>query len=374
MEKDEGTINKWGVNYLIDRVVKKVDVSEKIKDGWKVDKVKFQVALRRDADVVHLLICLEDLNVLNSGIVYWKSNNFKEMSHNFNIPCEFGNVYVGIGINSPGSGNSFKEGQKVVRVEYNPQKVNLYKEVPLLRFISSYPVYRIRIMQFDMAFDILDVCIDDVEIEYRHGLEKQCTIGTKKGLETIYRGAKGENGAIKVYDKVKELNKVHNEIWDEKGLCYLEKYTGMCTRVEITIKIPPKERFMFLNYSDGGVERFFFLQDWVCMPKIFSADKDVFVGHIIENYNGSQFANLYLCCNDLDYKITDNRTKKKARELYSDIKKELTSTNSKLGGKLVLYRFDNLHNTLTGYFGQMFCGDKMKTGDVIDWSEVENEE
>ena len=137
-------------------------------------------------------------------------------------------------------------------------------------------------------------------------------------LETIYLGTKGTNGAVKIYNKVKELNK-DNSIDTDTGELLKNNYTGICTRYEISIK--PEDDSINFNMVNP-----FLFDKYVKLHNIgIKANSDKILDKIKE-YNGADFTNL-LIIHLGEEKRLQYRAKKKYKELYQEIKKSCTSAN-----------------------------------------------
>ena len=116
----------------------------------------------------------------------------------FDMKIPVGTVYLGI---EPNWSKDKNRGFRDLIIEYNPNKVRL-SEVPQMNFMRWINVDKIEIKSMDIALDLLQD-INSLVVHKRHGNEYKAQI-EHNALETIYLGAFGTNGHIKIYNKAKE--------------------------------------------------------------------------------------------------------------------------------------------------------------------------
>lgn len=103
-------------------------------------------------------------------------------------------------------------------IEYNPNKLSL-KDFNALNSILPIDEYKTEIMSMDIAVDIYDYHITDLLVYKNHGNKYECKIFYGQ-LETIYIGAFGENGHIRIYNKAKEQKISDDMKWTRFEVTY----------------------------------------------------------------------------------------------------------------------------------------------------------
>lgn len=213
------------------------------REGWSVDKVKLKFILPTLKEVDSISYALSiDSRVKSS----WITNAIKQCHFNYNLEVSNSvSFYIGIGDNS--LKGDFQEKQKTLVIEYNPNKVDPFKDFNYLRYLVSIPLRRRKIIYFDLAYDMyLD--INDISYTKRRSNEYECLI-SHNTLETIYLRSMGKNGSVRIYNKTLEQNGgVDEDIDIETGEFKTVKYDyyGDLTRYEIRIR-PENENFNLLR-------------------------------------------------------------------------------------------------------------------------------
>lgn len=308
------------------------NVWNKIEKGWKVDKVKFKYILKQVKDAQKIL---DHLAQETTAIKYWESKKVKECRHNFILEQTEGTFYVGIESNQPAG--TTEEKRKTLILEYNPNKTNPFSYEYLSK-LKELELHRRKILYIDLAFD-MEIDINILDYEKRRTNERWGLLGREE-LETIYLGTKGTNGAVKIYDKVKELNK--NILIDTNtGEVLKNAYTGTATRYEISIK-PENDAIAF------NIPNPFLFDKYVKLHNIGIKTDNEKILTEIEKYNGADFTNLIkVHLNRID-KINKNY-KKKYKDLYREIKKSCTSNNNKYNKELKNFNNKKAFECLTNY-------------------------
>lgn len=321
----------------IELIRKHIDIKTVISEGWKVDKIKFKYILKKVEDGQALLSWIATDTRMTK---MWESRDFKQCSKNFNLELNGATVYIGLGSNQI-KGN-FEEHQKTLILEFNPQKVNPYKEIEYLKELLHLELHRRDIMYIDMAYDMF-IPIKDIKYTKRRENEYECKIG-HKNLETIYLRKMGVNGTVRIYDKTLEMNGGSKEDIDEET-GEIEPppiYYGDCTRYEIRIK--PGEYSKHMNIANP-----FLIDHLVKLHKIelHQQEQEEKVIEEIYKYTGNDFTNL-LAVHVGAIKKLNNRAKAKYKLIYEDIKKSCSST-TKNNHKLNDFTTKSLANTLINY-------------------------
>lgn len=323
-------------------------VTEVIKEGWKVDKLKLEIKYRKIEEIQALVWAISNDNYV---VESYESKILSKCAKNYKVELPGGMVYIGVGKNSH-QGN-WKENQKSIILEFNPSKVNPFKEIEYLEHITMMDKNRIDIMSLDMAYDIY-THISSLEMDKRHGNEKYGVWGSND-VETLYRGDMGNNH-IKLYNKAKELNKtVRNEDTDQETGEVTEnkvKIIGDCTRFEITMAIPPKERFLVMCATEE-----WHLEQLIQLPQLrFKKSEDDIKDEILK-LEGKDCINVMAIHMGLEKKFKEQRTRKKYKEMYQDIKnKSLGCEANDSSSMLNKFCFHELYITLYNYLRSTFKG------------------
>ncbi len=187
---------------------------------YSVDKVKLYIHGAKIQEVQYLMDTLS----LDMQVKSYESKKITSCRYNYSLN-EDDTVVLGKRI----KGNSFylgiepnwsKDKNKTHRdiiIEYNPNKIIL-KDFKAIESILPVNEYRTEIISMDIAIDIFNYSMNDLIIYKRHGNEYKCTLEHNR-LETIYLGAFGENGHIKIYNKAKE-QKIDDLIWTRYEITY----------------------------------------------------------------------------------------------------------------------------------------------------------
>ena len=219
------------------------DIQAFFSEGWSVDKVKLKFILPtlKEVDLISYALSIDSRVKSN-----WVTNAIKQCHYNYNLEVSNSvTFYIGIGDNS--LKGDFQEKQKSLVVEYNPNKLNPFKEFNYLRNLVSIPLHRRKIIYFDLAYDMY-LKISDIKYTKRRVNEYHCVISHSE-LETIYLRSLGKNGSVRIYNKTLEQNGgVDEDIDYESGEVKTVRYDyyGDLTRYEIRIR-PEKENFNLLK-------------------------------------------------------------------------------------------------------------------------------
>jgi len=311
--------------------MKEIKITEEIQEGWKVDKIKFKYLVRDKRQIQRLI---DNLSTETRTSQIWESKNVKQCRYNYTIETEQkGIIYIGIESNQPNIAEDEK--RKTIVLEYNPNKVDPFK-INYLKFLKEIELHRRKIMFIDLAYDI-EININDLEYTKRRINERYCHIGTKS-LETIYLGRKGENGAVKIYDKVKEMNKNIDEEIEDTGELIKRKYIGELTRYEISIK--PEELATAFNIVNP-----FILDKLMKLHQLNIKEEDQ-IPKEIEKLKVKDKRNITLL--HLGYiELIEKNNRKAYKEMYNDIKKSCTL--SKYNEKLKNFTNTEALKTLKNY-------------------------
>lgn len=292
---------------------KTYDIKEIIKPGWKLDKVKIKYTVRKKEEIQNIINQIElDVRVSER----YESNNLKACRMNYLIKTKDGNLYVGIGSNQPNL--TFDEQMKTIIIEYNPNKIDAFKIAPYLKDLLLLDIHRREILSMDLAYDMF-INISELKYTKRRINEYECRI-SHENLETVYLKKMGLNGSVRIYDKTLEMNGgINEEAEEETGEIFNKKYTGDCTRYEIRLKPGKfKQAFNLLNP--------WLLSELAKLHKLEIKEKeqDEKILEEIYKYNGNDFSNLITIHIGAENKL-NKRAKKKYKEIYENIKKEISS-------------------------------------------------
>ena len=185
-----------------------------------VDKVKLYIHGIKIADIQTFMHKLS----LDMQVKSYESKKITACRYNYSLNEDdtvvFGKRIKGssfyLGIEPNWSRDKNKTHRDII-IEYNPNKIIL-NDFKVLEDILPINEYKTEIMSLDIAIDIYNYSLSDLIVYKRHGNEYKCTLEHNK-VETIYLGAFGENGHIKIYDKAKE-QKVDDFIWTRYEITY----------------------------------------------------------------------------------------------------------------------------------------------------------
>lgn len=315
-----------------------MQIKEIIKEGWKVDKIKIRYILKRREDIQKIV---NNLEIDTRVKIRYESKDFKQCRMNYTIETKKGNIYIGI------ESNQIKmtedEKKKTLIIEYNPQKVDLFKEIRYLEKLKGLDLHRREIMYFDMAYDMF-INIEDIEYSKRRTNEYECLISHKK-LETIYLRRLGTNGTVRIYDKTLEMNGgTDEEIEEDTGEIKKIKYEGECTRYEIRIK-PEGNLKKIINLLDP-----FLIEDLVKLHeiKIKPQENEKIIIEEIEKLKAHEFTNVMMM--HLGYSKRVNKNKRKEyKELYKKIKKVAVSNQTTTTNHIKNFSTNELFKTFKVY-------------------------
>lgn len=236
---------------------------------YSVDKVKLYIHGAKIQEVQYLMDTLS----LDMQVKSYESKKITSCRYNYNIKEKdtivFGQRIKGntfyLGIEPNWSRDKNKTHRDVV-IEYNPNKIIL-KDFKAIESILPIDEYRTEIISMDIAIDIFNYSMNDLVVYKRHGREYKCTLEHNR-LETIYLGAFGENGHIKIYNKAKEQKLNDDTIWTRYEITYKKlgfmdirdtKVIEETKLAEIKIKndtvnldvLKDTERYIFLTSLDN---------------------------------------------------------------------------------------------------------------------------
>lgn len=158
-----------------------------------------------------------------------EGKGFNQYISNWVYKTEDYTIFIGYGKTAVGQENRFM-------VQYNPNKVNHEDPVikVLFEILFKY-ILRLRVSQFDVAFDYEGLTTEDLIID-KNGIRRGLTYDpeTSNGFGTRYLGTKNSDVSVKIYDKASE------EVKENPSLKEKEK-----TRIEYTIK--PRLDVMFFE-------------------------------------------------------------------------------------------------------------------------------
>lgn len=305
-----------------------INIQTLYSEGWSIDKVKLKFILPtlQYADNISFALSI-DTRVIQD----WVTNAIKQCHFNYNIQVGKNSFYVGLGSNSPKG--SFQEKQKVLILEYNPNKVNPFKEFSIFHNLLYIPIHRRELMYFDLAYDMY-LNINDISYVKRRSNEYECLI-SHKSLETIYLRSMGKNGSVRIYNKTLEQNGGINEDVDfETGEVKTVRndFYGDLTRYEIRIKPGKDHNLNLLRMTPFTFDELCKLHD--LSLKISCNQKII---NILNSYKPNDFKNLYMC-HIGRYDMLSVNSKKKYIDLYNDIKLNISSSSP------LIRSFDNFNN------------------------------
>ena len=187
---------------------------------YSVDKVKLYIHGAKIQEVQYLMDTLS----LDMQVKSYESKKITSCRYNYSLNEDdtvvFGKRIKGnsfyLGIEPNWSRDKNKTHRDII-IEYNPNKIIL-KDFKAIESILPVNEYRTEIISMDIAIDIFNYSMNDLIIYKRHGNEYKCTLEHNK-LETIYLGAFGENGHIKIYNKARE-QKIDDLIWTRYEITY----------------------------------------------------------------------------------------------------------------------------------------------------------
>lgn len=206
----------------------------------------------------------------------------------FNKRIKGSSFYLGI---EPNWSKDRNKTHRDIILEYNPNKISLH-DFEVLAAILPIDEYRTEIMSMDIAIDIFNNHLQDLIIYKRHGHEHIGTIAHSK-LETVYIGAFGANGHIKIYDKAKEQN-ITDLVWTRYEITY-KKLGFLDIRdtevIENTKLVDVKIKNDNLNLDElKGTEKY------IMLTSIDNIDKLSMLGRVMKkkilSYHNEYFQNL----------------------------------------------------------------------------------
>lgn len=311
--------------------INKIDIRNIFQQGWKVDKAKIKYIVKKKSfldDVSYYLSLDTRVNQ------HYTSGALKNSHDNYMIECKKGNVYIGLEDNS---NMNTEEARKTITIEYNPQKVDLFAELNYLEPLRYLDLHRRYILYLDLAYDMY-ININDLRYQKRRKNEYRALI-EHSHLETIYLKRFGTTNAVRIYDKTAEMNSDKNEETEE---IKYNKYYGDCTRYEIRVKPENKEEQLMFNIINP-----FLIEYKVKLHELWLDDgEEEKILKKIEEHKGTDFFNLKAIHDGYEEKITNRTTRKKYREMYSEIKKSFSSHQQENDinniFKNLFYRLSNL--------------------------------
>lgn len=309
-------MKKEEVQQRIKQEIKKVNIQDILKPGWKVDKAKIKYIVR---DKKYLNDLSYYLSIDSRVTTQFTSGALKNSHYNFTLECQKGNVYIGLEDNS---NMNTEEARKTITIEYNPQKVDIFTEVNYLEPLKALDLHRRYILYLDLAYDMY-VNISDLKYNKRRKNEYRALI-EHSHLETIYLKRFGTTNAVRIYDKTAEMNADKSkELEEDTGEVKDAKYYGDCTRYEIRVKPENRAEQLMFNITNP-----FLIESMIKLHELYldndSTDEKILKK--IEESDGIEFLNLKAIHDGYADKITNRTTRKKYKEMYADIKKSFSST------------------------------------------------
>lgn len=335
----------------IKREFTQINIQDIFKPGWKVDKAKIKYIVR-DKNFLNDLSYY--LSIDSRVTTQFTSGALKNSHYNFTLECQKGNVYIGLEDNS---NMNTEEARKTITIEYNPQKVDIFTEVNYLEPLKALDLHRRYILYLDLAYDMY-INISDLRYKKRRKNEYRALIGHSH-LETIYLKRFGTTNAVRIYDKTQEMNADKNKDLDEDtGEIKTEKYYGDCTRYEIRVKPENRASQLMINLADP-----FLIQNNISLHELWIDDgtEEKILKKIENEYKGNEFLRLLAIHLNYDENaFADNRTKKKYKEMYSEIKKSLSRTN-KENDIFKHYNHDEIHKIIKNYLKSITFNEEMQS-------------
>lgn len=312
------------------------DIKEVITPGWKIDKIKLKYILRKKEEIQKIVDHIEiDTRITKK----YESKSFEACRMNYILETKEGNLYIGIGSNQLNI--PFDEQNKIIIIEYNPNKIDAFKIAPYLETLIYTDLHRREIMSIDMAYDMF-IPITKIQYEKRRINEYECRISHEK-LETIYLRKMGTNGAVRIYDKTLEMNGGNEEVEEETGEIKESKYNGDCTRYEIRIK-PGKHKKEFNFLNPWLLEEYAKLHN-LSIKEEEQEDKII---KEIETRKGAEFNNLLLIHLGYQERVDKNK-RKKYKETYQEIKKMVSDTTHETTDIFKDFNTDKMLKPITNY-------------------------
>ncbi|MDO5852433.1 MAG: hypothetical protein Q4Q23_08095 [Methanobacteriaceae archaeon] len=300
----------------IKKGIEKINIQEVFQQGWKVDKAKIKFIVRDKSfldDVSYYL------SIDTRVIQHFTSGALKNSHDNFTLECKKGNVYIGLEDNS---NMNTDEARKTITIEYNPQKVDLFTELNYLEPLRHLDLHRRYILYLDLAYDMY-INISDLRYKKRRKNEYRALI-EHSHLETIYLKRFGTTNAVRIYDKTAEMNADKSaELEEDTGEIKTTKYYGDCTRYEIRVKPENRAEQLMFNITNP-----FLIENMIKLHELWLNDgtEEKILKKLEQDYKGNEFLRLLAVHQNYDdIAFGDNRTKKKYREMYSEIKKSFSS-------------------------------------------------
>ena len=312
------------------------NIEDIITPGWKIDKIKIRYILRNIKEIQRIV---DNLEVDSRILKKYESKSFEACKMNYIVETTQGNLYVGIGSNQ--TNVPFGDQQKIIVIEYNPNKINAFKIAPYLDVLITTELHRREIISIDMAYDMF-IPITELQYKKRRINEYECRIGHER-IETIYLRKMGSNGSVRIYDKVLEMNGGNEEVEKDTGEIKESKYLGNCTRYEIRIKPEKyKKEFNFINP--------WLLEELVKLHELSIKEKnqEEKILEEIESRKGAEFNNLLLI--HLGYTERVDKNKRKTyKELYKEIKKMASDTTHETTNILNDFNTDKMLKPINDY-------------------------
>ena len=335
----------------IKKEMKEINIQDIFKPGWKVDKAKIKYIVR---DKKYLNDLSYYLSIDSRVTTQFTSGALKNSHYNFTLECQKGNVYIGLEDNS---NMNTEEARKTITIEYNPQKVDIFTEVNYLAPLKQLDLHRRYILYLDLAYDMY-VNISDLRYKKRRKNEYRALI-EHSHLETIYLKRFGTTNAVRIYDKTQEMNADKSQDLDEDtGEVKTEKYYGDCTRYEIRIKPENRAEQLMFNITNP-----FFIEQIVKLHELWLDDgtEEKILKEIESNYKGNEFLRLLaIHLNYDDNAFADNRTKKKYREMYTEIKKSFSRT-TKENDMFKDFNTDSIYKAITNYLNTITYSQELQS-------------
>lgn len=336
-------MEKETIKQKVKQGIKKINIQDVFKKGWKVDKAKIKYIVRKKSfldDVAYYLSL--DTRVTQ----HYTSGALKNSHHNYMIECKKGNVYIGLEDNS---NMNTDEARKTITIEYNPQKVDLFTELNYLKPLCHLDLHRRYILYLDLAYDMY-INISNLKYKKRRKNEYRALI-EHSHLETIYLKRFGTSNAVRIYDKTAEMNADKSEeLEEDTGEIKDKKYFGDCTRYEIRVKPENRAEQLMINITNP-----FLIENTIKLHELGLNNEieENILKKLEQNYNGNEFLRLLAVHQNYDnIAFGDNRTKKKYREMYANIKKSFSSSKQE-NDTFKNFNTDSIYKTITNYLNRI---------------------
>lgn len=201
-----------------------------------LDNLIFRVEAVTPREFSELVQALEVGETYNASPVYKTSigKGFSSYHQNANVGQGGGAIHIGWKHNSQRE----NEASYAMRVEFNPSKQNDYKfDWFWEQFHKLFRKHTKLIQEFDLAFDV-ETPIQNIAVVSLTGRDRSLF------KNTVYYGASGLHGRLKVYDKKKEMQQKQKIEIEQEHL----------TRIEYTFKLGEPIHYNFLRKMSTSIK------------------------------------------------------------------------------------------------------------------------